>query len=59
MHFERVLHEQGVVLCDRRSLNGVVYTYGLRIRDVWIKPGMVFQVGHSTLELIEAEPYAT
>ncbi len=47
-HFEIVAADDGYRLRDLDSTNGV-YCGELRVREVYLKPGMQFRVGHSEL----------
>ncbi len=47
-HFEVVNDKDGYLLRDLQSTNGT-FVSGLRIREVFLKPGTKFQVGHTVI----------
>jgi transcriptional regulator with GAF, ATPase, and Fis domain len=47
-HFEILARDDGYRLRDLDSTNGT-FVGDLRIREVWLKPGQEFRVGHTTL----------
>jgi transcriptional regulator with GAF, ATPase, and Fis domain len=47
-HFEILARDDGYRLRDLDSTNGT-FVGELRIREVWLKPGQEFRVGHTTL----------
>ena len=47
-HFEIIGDDDGYRLVDLGSTNGT-FVNELRIRDVWLRPGMTFRVGHTEL----------
>ena len=47
-HFEIVSGQDGYLLRDLESTNGT-FVGGLRIREVFLKPGTKFQVGHTVI----------
>ncbi len=53
-HFELLLSSRGVLLRDLESMNGV-RVGSLRVREAWIEPNAVFEVGNSTLQLVAAD----
>jgi transcriptional regulator with GAF, ATPase, and Fis domain len=47
-HFEVIANEKGVLLRDLESTNGT-FVGDLRVREVWVKPGMVVRAGQSKI----------
>ncbi len=47
-HFEILSREDGYLLKDLESTNGT-FVGGVRIREVYLKPGTKFQVGHTVI----------
>jgi DNA-binding NtrC family response regulator len=50
-HFEILAHDDGYRLRDLDSTNGT-FIGELRIREVWLKPGTEFRVGHTMLRFV-------
>ena len=53
-HFEIVATEKGVILRDLESTNGT-FCGEVRVREVWLKPGMIVRVGQTQLRFDPAE----
>lgn len=53
-HFEIVANEKGVILRDLESTNGT-FCGEVRIREVWLKPGMIVRVGQTQMRFDPAE----
>ena len=53
-HFELKPLEQGLLLTDLGSMNGILIG-GVRIKAAWLDPNTIFQVGETALQLISAD----
>ena len=53
-HFEILARDDGYRLRDLDSTNGT-FIGDLRIREVWLKPGSEFRVGHTTLRFVPTQ----
>ncbi len=53
-HFEIVAHEKGVLLRDLESTNGT-YAGEIRVREVWLKPGVTIRAGQTQIRFDTAE----
>ena len=53
-HCEIVANEKGVLLRDLESTNGT-YVGDIRVREVWLKPGMTIRAGTTQLRFDNAE----
>ncbi|MBK8264885.1 MAG: sigma 54-dependent Fis family transcriptional regulator [Nannocystis sp.] len=54
IHIELHLDERGVLLRDLGSTNGTIVA-GLRVREIWIEPGLTVQIGKSAITLLSAD----
>ena len=53
-HFELNAAEEGYLLRDLGSTNGVTYA-GLRVREIFLKPGCTFKAGNSTFKFLHSD----
>ncbi len=53
-HFEILARDDGYRLRDLDSTNGT-FIGDLRVREVWLKPGQEFRVGHTTLRFVPTQ----
>ena len=53
-HFELSACEEGYLLRDMGSTNGVTFA-GLRVREIYLKPGSTFKAGNSTFKFFHSD----